>query len=92
MRVENGVAYPEGDLTLDHTVGAMKEGEACIAGGAGAFDLSGLGPVDSATLSLLLNWRRAASAQGRALKFVNPPESLRALADLYGVTELVDLA
>jgi len=91
MRVENGIAYLEGDLTLDQAVRFMEEGERLLAGGVTVFDLSGLGQVDSAALSLFLNWRRSALAQGRAIGFKNPPASLLNLAKLYGVAELVNL-
>ncbi|HEX8978712.1 MAG TPA: STAS domain-containing protein [Parasulfuritortus sp.] len=92
MRVENGVAYLEGDLTLAQVVPVMKEGEHLLADGVAAFDLSGLGQVDSAALSLLMNWCRTAHTQGRSLDFRNTPESLHSLAKLYGVADLIKLS
>ena len=52
-------------------------------------DLSGVTEVDSAAVSLLFEWRRAALAANRSIRYVNLPENLRSLAALYGVTELV---
>lgn len=91
MRVENDIAYLEGDLTLGQAVRFMEEGEQLLAAGVTVFDLSGLGQVDSAALSLFLNWRRSALTRGQAIGFRNTPASLLNLAKLYGVAELVNL-
>jgi len=45
--------------------------------------------VDSAALSLLFEWRRAARAKNLQLGFRNLPASLQSLAALYGLSELV---
>jgi phospholipid transport system transporter-binding protein len=92
MRVENGIAYPEGDLTLGQVMRVMEEGEQLLADGATTFDLSGLGKVDSSALSLFMNWSRLALVQGHTLEFKNTPASLLSLAKLYGVAELVNLS
>jgi phospholipid transport system transporter-binding protein len=52
-------------------------------------DLSRVTEVDSAAISLLLEWRRAAGRTQRQIEFVNLPESLKSLADLYGVSHLI---
>lgn len=92
MRAENGIAYLEGDLTLAEAVSVMKEGEHLLAEGVTVFDLAGLDKVDSSALSLFMNWRRTAQASNQSISFKNTPQSLLGLANLYGVTELVDLA
>lgn len=50
-------------------------------------DLAAVTEVDSAAVSLLLEWRR--QAQNPALRFANLPTALKSLADLYGVSELI---
>jgi phospholipid transport system transporter-binding protein len=50
-------------------------------------DLSQVTEVDSSALSLVFAWVRAAG--GHPVALLNPPESLLALADLYGVVELL---
>jgi phospholipid transport system transporter-binding protein len=45
--------------------------------------------VDSSALSLLLEWRRAAERSGRTIRYRNLPASLKSLAELYGITELL---
>jgi len=83
MRVEAGVGILEGDLVLDSATRLLAEGEAAIDAGAKAFDLSGVGRLDSSALSLLLAFKRRAAAN--ALQFRNVPESLSSLARLYGI-------
>jgi phospholipid transport system transporter-binding protein len=45
--------------------------------------------VDSSALSLLLEWRREAARNGREVRYRNLPASMKSLAELYGVTELL---
>jgi phospholipid transport system transporter-binding protein len=48
--------------------------------------------VDSAAVALLLEWRRQAALRKKRLEFVNLPPNLLALAELYGVAELIQQA
>lgn len=91
MRVEDGVAYPEGALTLAETPGLLAAGAAAFTMGARVFDLAGVGQVDSSALSLLFAWQRRARATNIPLNFRNLPESLHSLAKLYGVGEIITL-
>jgi len=52
-------------------------------------DFSAITSVDSAAVALLLEWRRMAASRGKTLVFVNLPANLVALAELYGVAELI---
>ena len=52
-------------------------------------DFAGTGQVDSSAVALLLEWRREALRLGKELAFVNLPPNLLALAELYGVSELI---
>jgi phospholipid transport system transporter-binding protein len=52
-------------------------------------DFAAVTGVDSAAVALLLEWRRLAAARGKALEFANLPANLLALAELYGVTDLI---
>jgi phospholipid transport system transporter-binding protein len=52
-------------------------------------DFSGITGVDSSAVALLLEWRREAQSRGKQLAFVNLPANLLALAELYGVAELI---
>ena len=52
-------------------------------------DFAGVTAVDSSAVALLLEWRRRALAHKKELAFVNLPVNLLSLAELYGVTELI---
>ncbi len=52
-------------------------------------DFAAITEVDSSAVALLLEWRREAARRGKGLNFVNLPVNLLALADLYGVTGLI---
>ena len=54
-----------------------------------SIDFSAITGVDSSAVALLLEWRRQAQARGKRLDFVNLPPNLLALAELYGVAELI---
>jgi phospholipid transport system transporter-binding protein len=52
-------------------------------------DFAAITEVDSSAVALLLEWRREAARRGKGLYFVNLPANLLALAELYGVSELI---
>lgn len=54
-----------------------------------AIDLGGVERIDSSALALLLECRAAANAAGRSIEFRNPPETLRTIARLTQVEELL---
>lgn len=54
-------------------------------------DLARVEAVDSTAVSLMLSWLRAAQARNIKLTFVNVPENLVSLANLYGVAESLSL-
>jgi phospholipid transport system transporter-binding protein len=68
---------------------ALAEGLSAIAAGQREFDLSRVTAVDSSAVALVLAWKRAARARGVELEVVNAPDSLRSLAQLYGVARLL---
>ena len=59
------------------------------ADGAPVLDATALRTLDSSAIAVLLQCRRAALAQGKALTIVGSPPKLEQLAQLYGVEELV---
>ena len=58
-------------------------------GGDVVVDLAAVTEVDSAALSVLFEWQRAAQRNSARISFRNLPESLSSLAALYGVTNLI---
>jgi phospholipid transport system transporter-binding protein len=55
----------------------------------GEIDLGGLGAIDSAAVAVLVALKRRSGDDGRPLVFSNVPAPLAALADLYGVEEIL---
>ena len=53
-------------------------------------DFSDVPAVDSSAVALLLEWLRRAREKGVALRFENLPPNLLALAELYGVREIIE--
>ncbi|KAF0206487.1 MAG: anti-sigma-factor [Gallionellaceae bacterium] len=54
-------------------------------------DMAQVDAVDSAAVSLMLVWLRAAQRSKVKLTFINVPENLLSLANLYGVAESLSL-
>jgi len=52
-------------------------------------DMAGVEAVDSAAVSMLLGWTRAAQRGQRKLRAASLPEDLLSLARLYGVDDLL---
>ena len=75
-----------GPLTIGSVTSLLAQSSAMLAG-VTVVDLGNVTEVDSAAVSLLLEWRR--QAQNTALRFSNLPVALKSLADLYGVTDLI---
>lgn len=79
-------------VTFD-TVPALDRRRASLAGAAGLdVHLAEAGAVDSSALAWLLALRRDTEAAGGRFTVHGVPQALRTLADLYGVTFLVDNA
>jgi phospholipid transport system transporter-binding protein len=75
------------------TVTALREaGDAALAGGIGVVDLSRVSDADSSAVALLLAWTRDATQRQSPLSIVEVPDSIRSLASLYGVADLLPLA
>jgi phospholipid transport system transporter-binding protein len=76
-------------LTVSNATAALEQGVAAIRAGQAVFDLRNVKSVDSAAVSVLLAWQRAAREAGLALDLRNLPGNLKSLTMLYGVCSLV---
>lgn len=79
----------EGPVNSANAVEVLEEGARLFVSPSVTLDLSGLTEVDSAAISLLLEWRRAAQREKRSITYINLSDNLQSLAKLYGVTELL---
>jgi phospholipid transport system transporter-binding protein len=78
-------------LTAHNAKSVLESGLNAIRSGETQFDLSEVTVVDSAAVATLLAWRRASQQLRKQLAYLNPPANLRALAELYGVSELLHI-
>ena len=87
---EPSVVKLEGALTLETAAACL---ERALPAGNLVFDFADVTRVDSSALALLLAWLRRAKARGDSVVELRaPPESLLALARLYGLDALLPLA
>ena len=77
-----------GALTIANAVALCEEGKQQLNGDL-VVDLAAVTEVDSTALSVLFEWRRAARAKQLKIAFRNLPDSMKSLATLYGVADLV---
>lgn len=81
-----------GAVTLGNVAQMLDEGRRHVEEGVRTVDLGEVTEMDSALLALLLAWLRAAKGRGHGLQFTRVPASLRTIAGLYGVDELIPIA
>jgi phospholipid transport system transporter-binding protein len=92
--IASGEVLPlKGDLTFE-TIPAVLEESALYAARPDlpdklTIDFAEVTDVDSAAVALLLDWRRMALKRKKTLVFVNLPANLLALAELYGVADVI---
>ncbi|MDD3884949.1 MAG: STAS domain-containing protein [Gallionella sp.] len=89
---KDGVLAISGSLTMATVPALFPAGVAHLENGDMQVDLSRVDLVDSAAVSLLLGWLRAAQHRGRQLRITGLPEDLSSLARLYGVDRLLPQA
>jgi phospholipid transport system transporter-binding protein len=91
MIVKQGDRYLiDGPITFDNVAALIAE-EAAFDGDPVIVDLSRVTRADSSALSLLLEWTRRLGGGGRRIAFANFSRSLRSLAELYDVVDLIPL-
>jgi phospholipid transport system transporter-binding protein len=78
-----------GSLNMQTVPSLFNQGLQQLAKGDLRVDFSQVEVVDSATVSMLLGWLRAAQAKQHALIVQSLPQNLLSLATLYGVVDLL---
>ena len=82
----------EGAVTYETVTALLQEGLKAFQGPRPTVDFAAAGGVDSAALSLMLEWTRQLERQGRRIAFKNLGASLTSLSGLYGIAELIPIA
>jgi phospholipid transport system transporter-binding protein len=77
-----------GPLTLE-TAREVSRTEIPVEQNVSTIDLAGVTAVDSSALGVLMHWSRLHAGK---FEFINIPDSLRSLADLYDVSDILSIA
>ena len=86
---ENDRYVIHGPITMSNASSVLEEGVDLLNQGEMVIDFAQVEEVDSSAVSLMLEWMRHATQQGRPLRFTGLPENLKSLAALYDVLELI---
>ena len=89
IRREGSTLKIDGPIHMANARALMNEGTALLGPEVSSIDMGGVTEVDSAAVSLLLEWQRQMGKHNSTLHFTNLPESVKSLATLYGVTNLL---
>ncbi len=94
MILQEGAAFRvRGALTIATVNEALRESTPLFElPGDWELDFSAVEDVDSAAVSLMLEWLRQAELRGRPLRFANLPDNLECLLEVYGIHELLPAA
>lgn len=79
-------------LIMANARGLLEAGRSALLAGEQVFDFSVVTEADSSAIAVMLGWLRAAAQTQSTVKFAHIPTGVRALAELYGVTDLLPLA
>jgi phospholipid transport system transporter-binding protein len=80
-----------GEILMDNANAVLVESNALEITEGLQIDFSAVTDVDTAALSLLIEWQRRALTANKKVVFTQLPESLISLATLYGVAEFIPL-
>ncbi len=86
---EDGRLVVRGRLTIATVPALFEAGLQHLTSEDLLVDFSQVEAVDSAAVSMLLGWLRAAQRSQRTLRVAGLPDDLLSLARLYGVAELL---
>ncbi|MBK9161918.1 MAG: STAS domain-containing protein [Nitrosomonadales bacterium] len=89
IKLEGDRLVLQGRLTIATVPALFEAGLKFVDGQDLLVDFSQVEAVDSAAISMLLGWTRAARSGNRKLSVTGLPEDLLSLAQLYGVAELL---
>jgi phospholipid transport system transporter-binding protein len=81
-----------GAMVIASATELKEAGESAVLGGASVVDLGEVAEADSSSVAILLAWSRLAQDRNQALAIVDAPQSIKSLAALYGVADLLPLA
>lgn len=69
-----------------------ERGAALLPDGEAIIDLSAVADADSSALAVLFSWARVQQAKSGSLRVEGAPRGVVALAEMYGVVDLISLS
>lgn len=84
--------HVSGDVLMNNVNLLLNESEAFVMESGIEVDFSAVTDVDTAALSLMLEWQRRAIASQCSIKFTHLPNNLISLAALYDVTDFFSIS
>lgn len=76
-------------VNCSNAMNVLNEGLKAIDNGDYTFDLSEVQRIDSSAIAVAVRWKQEAEKKKASIKFINVPENLNKLSDLYNVTDLL---
>lgn len=92
ITLQNNQWCVAGEILMDNANAVLVESNALEITEDLHIDFSAVTDVDTAALSLLIEWQRRALTANKKVVFTQLPESLISLATLYGVAEFIPLS
>ena len=84
--------HVSGEILVDNANAVLIESKSLEMANELQVDFSAVTAIDTAALSLLMEWQRRAIASNKKIVFTHLPESLHSLATLYGVADFIPLS
>lgn len=85
----NGRWILSGDVVNSTAGDILKVSQAFSIADNTTIDFADVEDIDTTAVSLILEWKRRAAKENQTLSFVNLPENLTSLVQLYDVAELI---
>ncbi|UCH46762.1 MAG: STAS domain-containing protein [Betaproteobacteria bacterium] len=89
IREADGRLYVSGPVTLKNAIALLEAGGQYLGRSQTVIDFSEVSEIDSASVSLMLEWSRQARVKGGEVRFANLGEAVKSLTNLYGVEDLI---
>ena len=78
-----------GDVVVSTASGILTASKSLNMAAGTTIDFAQVKDIDTAAISLILEWQRRALKENQQIKLVNLPVNLVSLAQLYGVADLI---
>ena len=77
-------------MVIDNVPALLAASAALPLTQATTVNFAGVTDIDTATISLILEWKRRAQRERQVFKFTNLPANLITLTELYGVADFIN--